>query len=225
VPDYTLSGLSTRSFEQLIQALAAKVIGPNIVVFGDGPDGAREATFEGRISYPSDAAAWTGYGIVQAKFLQRSIGVGRDGKWAVRQLNDELKKFGDRRRNLRKPDYYIFATNVVLTPVSGHGYKDQILSILRSYQKRSDLKGFDVWDYDKIRTFLDNNRDVAISYGAWITPGDVLARVVEALDLQQPKFDHVMANFLQKELASDLNVSDHLNPYFFERTPNGILAH
>jgi hypothetical protein len=196
--DYNLQGLSTRSFEQLIQALAAKVIGPDILVFGDGPDAAREATFDGRIPYPSVVSPWEGYGVVQAKFLQRSSGVGRDGNWALEQLSQELKKFTDKSRKLRKPDYYIFATNVVLTAVGGRGHKDKMMSTLRNFQKRAGLKDFDVWDYDKIRVLLDNNRDVATSYGAWITSGDVLAQTVAALGLQVPKFDQVIANFFAK---------------------------
>ena len=35
--DYALTRLSHRSFEHLVQALAVKIIGPGIVVFGDGP--------------------------------------------------------------------------------------------------------------------------------------------------------------------------------------------
>lgn len=52
--DYNLAGLSTRSFEQLIQAIALKVVSPGVVVFGDGPDGGREATFNGLTRYPSE---------------------------------------------------------------------------------------------------------------------------------------------------------------------------
>jgi len=37
--DYDLSGLSTRSFEKLIQSIASKVLGPGTVTYGDGPDG------------------------------------------------------------------------------------------------------------------------------------------------------------------------------------------
>jgi hypothetical protein len=51
MPDYNLTGLSTRSFEQLIQALSVKLFGPGVVIFGDGPDGGREATFEGPMNY------------------------------------------------------------------------------------------------------------------------------------------------------------------------------
>lgn len=107
--DYNLSGLSTRPFEQLIQALAAKMIGPNVVIFGDGPDGGREATFEGITPYPTKEQSWSGYGVVQAKFKQRSQDSQKDGEWALQQLRDELEKFIDPKRKLRKPDYYIFA--------------------------------------------------------------------------------------------------------------------
>ena len=94
--DYDLSRLSTRSFEQLIQALTAKIIGPNIVIFGDGPDGGREATFDGQISYPDKDNGWQGYGVVQAKFRQRPTkDAHKDGEWALKQLRDELGKFVD----------------------------------------------------------------------------------------------------------------------------------
>lgn len=102
--DYNLCGLSPRSFEQLIQTLAARVLGPGLVIFGDGPDGGREATFEGRVPYPSEADRWSGYTVVQAKFKQKTAGAGPDGKWAVDQLRAELEKFASRRKHLRRPE-------------------------------------------------------------------------------------------------------------------------
>ncbi len=45
--DYVLSGLSTREFEHLVQALALDAVSPQVQPFGDGPDGAREATCDG----------------------------------------------------------------------------------------------------------------------------------------------------------------------------------
>ena len=53
MPDYDLSRLSPRSFEHLVQALATRVLGPGIVVFGDGPDAGREATFERKVPFPT----------------------------------------------------------------------------------------------------------------------------------------------------------------------------
>jgi hypothetical protein len=103
MPDYNLAGLSTRSFEQLIQTLATKFIGPGTIVFGDGPDGGREATHQGRMNYPSLAVPWEGYLVVQAKFRQRPEGTPKDGKWALEELEKELEKFADEKRGLRKP--------------------------------------------------------------------------------------------------------------------------
>ena len=95
MPDYNLSGLSTRSFEQLIQAIAAKVLGPGIVIFGDGRDGGREATFDGTIDYAPRGERWSGYGVVQAKFKQRPENTQSDGDWAIQQLKSELEDFLD----------------------------------------------------------------------------------------------------------------------------------
>ena len=36
MPDYDFTGLSTRSFEQLIQAIALQVVSPQTIIFGDG---------------------------------------------------------------------------------------------------------------------------------------------------------------------------------------------
>jgi hypothetical protein len=93
--DYNLSGLSTRSFEQLIQALAVKVIGPGTIIFGDGPDGGRKATFEGAMGYPIKDKGWHGYLVIQAKFRQRLQDSQKDGEWALEQLRKELETFAN----------------------------------------------------------------------------------------------------------------------------------
>ena len=142
MPDYNLYGLSTRSFEQLVQAIAASVIGPGTAVFGDGPDGGREATFEGKTQYPSSTSPWDGYVVIQAKFRQRPQGVEMDGAWALTQLSKELKKFTDKKRGLRRPEYYIFCTNVVLTPPDKVGAKDRANQLLGEFAKKLRMKGF-----------------------------------------------------------------------------------
>jgi hypothetical protein len=217
--DYNLSGLSARSFEQLIQAIAMKVFGPHTIIFGDGPDGGREATFEGTVPYPSAEEAWSGYGVIQAKFLQRPQGAPRDGEWALQQLRNELAGFGvqltssRRRRVSRKagarknvrctPDYYVFVTNAVLTPVRAQGTKDRALAILETFKGSAGLKGFDVWDHDKICAFLDGYEDIRHRYDGFIAAGDVLARVMDWLQPQQKDFKRVIYRFLQEELLAD----------------------
>ena len=201
--DYDLSQLSSRSFEHLIQALAVKVLGPGVGIFGDGPDGAREATFDGRVPYPSTAEKWDGYGVVQAKFRQRSGNATQDGDWAVAQLKSELNKYLDIDNKLRKPDYFIYVTNLVLTPVKEKGSKDRAQAVLEDFKNRLPLKGYDIWDYDKIRVFLDNNQEVRQAYTAWITPGDALSVILERLTPKTPDFKATLYSFLQKELLSD----------------------
>ena len=205
--DYDFSRLSTRSFEQLIQSLAHAVLGSSIVIFGDGPDGGREATFEGQIPFPNDADRWDGYGVVQAKFKQRTENSGKDGVWALYELQKELEKFKLQTRGLKKPEYYIFATNVVLTPVAESGGKDKLINYLKSQKMALGLKDFKIWDYDQLRVMLDNCVDVRTSYSAWITPGDVFAKLIESMQPKEPNFRDVMRNYLQKELCTDQYVN------------------
>jgi hypothetical protein len=219
--DYDLSGLNTRSFEQLIQALAVKVFGPKIIIFGDGPDGGREATFEDLVPYPSKEQAWNGYGVVQAKFLQRPQGAPKDGEWALQQLRDELAKYdvpskssrrkkaktrskSRVRKNIRRmPDYYVFVTNAVLTPVGGQGTKDKVYTVLEEFKENVGLKDFDVWDYDKICAYLDGYEDIRHQYDGFISTGDVLAQVMKWLQPRQPDFKQIIYKFLQEELIAD----------------------
>ncbi len=201
--DYDLRGLSTLSFENLIQALAVKFLGAGTVVFGDGPDGGREATFEGRMDYPSQADPWDGYCVIQAKFRQRPEGTGKDGDWALAELDKELKGFTDRKKGRRHPVYYIFATNVVLSPVQDKGAKDKAAALFRKYKKKTPLRDWRVWDFDQLGTFLDDAADIRRAYAAWVTPGDVLAEVLEGLQPKRPDFLEVMTSFLARDLLRD----------------------
>ncbi|MBI4748378.1 MAG: hypothetical protein HY774_07795 [Acidobacteria bacterium] len=204
--DYNLSGLSTRSFEQLIQALALKIIGPGVSIFGDGPDGGREATFDGPTSYSPfgrEEDQWNGYGIIQAKFLQRPKNSTDDGDWALNELKTELRKFTHPKNRKRKPDYYIFATNIVLTPVEESGSQDKVKEHLNSFAQTYPLKGYDIWHFDKISRYLDGDRDTRCAYAAWITPGDVLAQILKWFSPKTPNFETIISNFLQKEFLND----------------------
>jgi hypothetical protein len=205
MPDYDLTGLSTRSFEQMIQALSYKILGPGLVIFGDGPDGGREATFSGHLSnFPSTTDCWDGYVVVQAKFCQRPKGKPReDAQWALKELTKEIEAFTAKRSKRTKPEYYIFVTNVVLTPVQRNGGKDKATDLIRKYSKALGLKDSRVWDYDQLCRYIDADQDVRNAYRTWITPGDVLAKLASTLEKSNPDFTKTMLNFLQKELLDD----------------------
>ena len=61
---YELTRLGSAEFEHLSQALGIAVLGPAVSVFGAGPDGGREATWNGRVD-PAPVPAsecWDGAG-------------------------------------------------------------------------------------------------------------------------------------------------------------------
>jgi len=177
--DYNLTGLSTRSFEQLIQSLCCRVLGAGTVVFGDGPDGGREATYTGRLSnFPSETTCWDGYVVVQAKFCQRPKGKTKeDQEWVLTQLKKELTAFAARGTKRKRPDYYILATNVVLSPAQNGGGKDKASQLIEKFTKEIGLKDYRIWDHDQICRYIDCDHSIRAAYAAWITPGDVLAKL------------------------------------------------
>lgn len=199
--NYDFTGLSPHSFESLAQALAVKVLGGGTIVFGAGPDGGREATFEGRVNYPTNGTEpWQGYIVLQAKFRQRLTGRETDAEWATKQLRAELDKYVERKGGRRPPDYYIFVTNVVLTPVQDAGGKDLATRVFEEYAERLPLRGWSIWDYDQLSTFIDTEESVRHAFTAFITPGDVLAMVMKRLPTAQPDFEEVMTSYLSREL-------------------------
>ncbi|WP_144081843.1 NACHT domain-containing protein [Micromonospora wenchangensis] len=199
--DFRLDGLSPRTFEHLVQSLAHAAITNEATPFGDGPDGGREATFDGPTNYGSNVNKWHGYGVIQAKFRQRP---GRDdATWAENELKKELEAFSEGKRRRQIPDYYIYATNVPLTPALGSGGKDRVIRILKDFVDANNLQGYDIWDYDKIRILLIDNDSVRATFAAWITSGDVLFELARHLRSQRPDYYKIVINYLQKELLSD----------------------
>jgi hypothetical protein len=101
--EYDFTGLSTRSFEKMVQALALKTLGSDLVIFGDGPDGGREAAFEGEVALGPGKTPWNGYVVLQAKFRQRPEGTKADGDWALTELEKELERSQKRNGDVAAP--------------------------------------------------------------------------------------------------------------------------
>src|SRR5688572_29445303 len=162
--DYQLDRLNTRSFEQLVQALAAQILGNQISIFGDGPDGGREASFDGPVQYPAGQKPWNGYGIVQAKFRQvPDKSPALNAGWLLKQLRDEFQAFTPCRRDRQGdnperscPDYYILATNISLSSVHERGGKDRVRTQFEELKKSHGLKGYAIWDGVELRRFIDS---------------------------------------------------------------------
>ena len=91
--DFEFKTFSPRSFERFAQAMALHALGDGVMVFGDGPDGGREACYEGLLNFPSGAENWSGYTIMQAKFLQVPGSPHEEADWLVTLLRNELTMF------------------------------------------------------------------------------------------------------------------------------------
>jgi hypothetical protein len=83
------------------------------------------------------------------------------------------------------------------------GPLDKVTSKFEEYVLQLDLKGYAIWHYDKIRTFLDNYEDVRRAYAAWITPGDVLSEALRALGAGTSDAESVISSYIQEELLAD----------------------
>ncbi len=185
----------------MIQSISLQELGPGVVVYGDGKDGARDATFRGKVNYPNKSSQWDGYIIIQVKYRQKQFDEpSKAGDWALSQLETDLKKFGSTPETRPAPDYYILVTNVDLTPVPSVGTEALLRAKLAEHAARLSLKGYDVWDGNKVRRLLDAHRDIAVAYGGYITAGDVLAKMQSYLEGLHPNFENVMSDYLQSEL-------------------------
>lgn len=207
--DYDLTRLGDREFEHLSQALAIAVLGTHVQVFGDGPDGGREATFDGETKFSGmlGSKSWTGYGIVQAKFRRRIGGPQADSSWFTNQVRTELETWANpksnRNRKNRRPKYLIFTTDAHLSSVPEDGGIDRANELIRTYASTINLEDWAVWGSDQICRYLDSNPAIRKTYAAFITPGDVLSTLLDRLSPTERETVDTLANHAAKEFLSD----------------------
>lgn len=204
--DFDFRTFSTRSFERFAQALTASVLGPGIMVFGDGPDGGREAAFDGKLDFPTTADAWSGYTVMQAKFLQVPKSPAEDADWLAAQLEAELKKFLAPSSKLRKPKYYILVSNARLSPQPassrGKGGIAKIDALFSKYKKRLGLEGWKVWHLDQISTYLASADGLRRSYAAWLSSSDIISDLMDEIGSRGRAVGDALYRYLTRELRA-----------------------
>jgi hypothetical protein len=184
---YDFTRFGERRFEDLCRALAVHALGPGIQAFGDGPDGGREATYQGAVVYPGKdpELGWNGYIVLQAKYRRQGAG-DKDAEWLCREITKELAAWSatgsNRARRGALPEYLIIATNVRLSSVSGVGGLDRVRVHLSELGNKLGLKGHDVWEANKLTAYLLAFPHVATHFADVMTPGDVLARAMALID-------------------------------------------
>lgn len=188
----------------MVQALCVKILGPGTVVFGPGPDGAREAVFEGRVAYPSTVGGWDGYIVVQAKCREQLQNNQTDALWLCQQATKDLKKFLVKNSKLRKPKYYILVSNVHLSSVPRTGGRAKVEKVLHGFKKTIGFAEAAIWSANELRAFLENASDIRRTYAAWLTPSDVLTDLVEKLG--RPNLAQLLPLALARDLRDERDV-------------------
>jgi hypothetical protein len=212
---YDFNRFTSQSFERFAQALVAQEFGPGVQIYGDGPDGAREAGFEGKLAIKTQGVEWAGYVVVQAKHKRKSDDhPADDATWLEHELEREFKKFLNPRRNLRRPDFYLVITNARLTPAAsrltatgkeiGAGGQERIEKYLRSRQKELGFRGWLIWHADLLTAMLDSKAEIRTRFSAWITEGDVLAAALT--QLERPTISQVVPLAIKKDLKRERDV-------------------
>lgn len=209
---YDFSRFSPQSFEHFIQALAAAAAGGGIQIYGAGRDGAREATFEGPLDV--SGAVWNGYTVFQAKYRQFLSSPSKNADWLISEIDKEIDKFSDKKRNLRVPDFYILASNVRLSAASanadgkGQGGIDRVTDYLRIKARNVGIKNVHIWHADTISTLLDVHPGVRETYDFWVQPGDIIAKIMR--DLEGPDQTEVLIPYLRRSLrqAREIKTKD-----------------
>ena len=204
---YDFQKLNDLEFERMIQSLSRKVLGYGTITFGEGTDGGREATFLGEAPFPSQVDRWSGSWIIQAKFKSgKPQDAAKEFTWLKEQISDELLKFKTRKSKVEVPDNYLMFTNIVLTAKANTGTRDKATLLEKNLAAKFGIKNIRIISADDIFNYLESNRDVAIAYAPFILPGDVLATLLDLLNVEnkrKKRINQIIARFIEIEFLED----------------------
>ncbi|PZO40562.1 MAG: hypothetical protein DCF19_11735 [Pseudanabaena frigida] len=195
-------------FESMAQALLEQTyrIGGNLVQFGAGKDGGREATWSQPNTHPDYSRPinqqedvvkeW----VFQVKYHdkdQRGWSIARDA--VIDDLDKELDKIINKHK---VPCHaYVMITNVPFTGARNVGTRDKATIIVGKWKK--DIPEIYVWDAADLSRMLDANEDVRTAYIDTILVGDTLKALysegIYKLDLKQSEFKAYLNFITERE--------------------------
>ena len=207
---YDLQRLGALGFQDCAAALAIEVLGAHVRPMGRGRDGGRDMLANGVIVWGNTdrvAETWDGTTVFQVKHKTRLSEPAKDAAWVWNQIRAELDEWSNPDTNRQQvPHYFVFVTNVPLTPTQDTGGFDTVTSRVRKYledlndstsedhldgsakiQARRDrearrdrmrnLRGWRIWDGYHIDGLLNAHEGIRRAFDGFLTAGDVLADI------------------------------------------------
>ncbi|MGK7958042.1 MAG: NACHT domain-containing NTPase, partial [Crocosphaera sp.] len=205
---YSFDRLQPKQFEAMCQALLEKKYRAhgNLIQFGEGADGGREATWTQTLDHPDYVKPsnvtekvpkeW----IFQVKYHDGSqLGWNKARKAVVRDLNRELEKIVHK---YEVPCHaYVMITNVPFTGVITDGTRDKITDATKKWKQ--DIPEIYVWDAADISCMLDADQDVRISYLGSILPGDILNAIYQDISYKDERKKSALKAYLNYVLKCE----------------------
>jgi len=187
---YAYEDLSPEQFEKLVVLICQKLLGIAVQGFATGPDGGRDAKFNGSAElYPSTASPWTGKTVIQAKHTNGiSKSFSDTDFFNLESSSTVVQKEIPRIQNLRKSknlDNYILFSNRKLTGNADISIIDCISEECKIPQESVALIGI-----EQIELYLKRYPEIVqmaeidpVDSPLIVSPDD-LAEIVEALSIQ-----------------------------------------
>jgi hypothetical protein len=184
--NYLYDELPPSVFESLIvEICSAALLGKGVTGFADGPDGGRDAKFEGVTNgFPSDFSPWKGITIVQAKHTNKVEGSFSDGDFFSNKsstLNEEMPRIA-KLVETHQLDHYVIFANRKLTGGVEQKIKDRIST--NCHLATADIQ---VYGVEKIDSILRQYPRIVTQYGLDTLAAplrvtrDALAQVITAM--------------------------------------------
>jgi hypothetical protein len=90
---FPIHHLHDTEFEDLVTLICRQILGPGVTSFAPGPDGGKDAKFEGTaVAFPSQSAPASGKFIIQAKHTSNPVASCSDYDFEMTLLNKEIPK-------------------------------------------------------------------------------------------------------------------------------------
>lgn len=199
---YQFTRLSGEKFEQMAQALIEKDRRNhgNLIQFGPGPDGSREATWDQPSSHPdyirptNESSDVPKKWVFQAKYHDTSLrGSSPAASTLLQDLKSELEKL-TKKHNV-KCHKYILITNISLSGSRQIGTRDQATAIAEQWSDR--IPEIEIWDATDLSRMLDSQSDVRTAYSELILPGDILHAIYKQTNFAESRREATFKGYLK----------------------------